>query len=214
MEYLNYILQKLRRNPTPRILLDGLNKLGIRIMPFYVFSEGHFSGTIHKKKNEFNEYEIVFLGPKDMREMSEIPFRYICEKRLQKRLKDGNLCLGIRYHGELVAFTWCDLTRCNFTGLNFLLEKDEAYLYDAYTNPLFRGKGIAPYLRCQLYKNLAEIGKHQLFSVSEYFNKPSIRFKKKLNAKIIGKGLIIDLFNKWHFNSKFNKRVRNYIKKF
>jgi len=209
MEYLKYIIQKIRRNPNPRIILDGLNKLGIRIMPFYVFSEGHLSEAKHQMKNGFDEYDIGYLGPPDMGEMSEIPFRYICEKRLQKRLKQGNLCLGLRYHGELVAFTWCDLTRCNFTGLNFMLEEDEAYLFDAYTNPLFRGTGIAPYLRCRLYKKLADIGRHKLISVSEYFNTPSIKFKKKLKAKIIGKGLIIDLFNKWHFNSNFNKRVRN-----
>jgi GNAT superfamily N-acetyltransferase len=196
-EYLKYIFQKVSRNPSPQIILDGLNKLGINIMPFYVFSEDLFNKTLSHLETGFDEYHAAFLGPEDMKEMSEIPFRNIREETLLKRFKDGKVCFGMKYKGKLAAFTWCDLKSCNFKGCDLTLKEDEAYLFDAHTLPPFRGKGIAPYIRYHLYKEMSKLGKHRFFSISEYFNTPSIKFKEKLGAKKMEMGLLIDLFHRW-----------------
>jgi hypothetical protein len=199
IEYLKYILQKIRYNPYPRVILDGLNKLGINLMPFYVFSEHLFNKTIDNLEVGFNEYDGGFLGPEDMKNISKIPFRNISEECLLKRLKDGKLCFGMKYEDKLAAFTWCDLKRCNFKGYSLALEEDEAYLFDTYTFPPFRGRELAPYIRYQMYKEMSKLGKHRFFSISEYFNTPSIKFKEKLGAKKIEMRLLIDVLNRWHF---------------
>jgi GNAT superfamily N-acetyltransferase len=203
--YLKYISQKICHNPSPQIILDGLNKLGINIMPFYVFSENLSNNTTPHLGTGLDEYDTGLLGPEDMREIAEIPFRNIPEETLLKRLNDGKLCFGMKYHGKIIAFSWCDPKGCEFKGYNVPLREDEAYLFDAYTLPSFRGKGLLPYLRYYQYMELAKSGKCRFYSISEYFNTAAIRFKEKLGAKKIGTGLLIGLFHKWHLNLRLKR---------
>jgi hypothetical protein len=46
---------------------------------------------------------------------------------------------------------------------------------------------------------------YRLYSISNCFNTPSIKFKKKLNAKLLELHLAVELFNKWHFNLQLKK---------
>jgi len=204
-EYLKYIFQKVRHNPSPQIIFDGLSNLGITIMPFYIFSEELFNKPLSHLEAGFEKYDKGFLGPEDMKKMAEIPFRNIREKTLLKRLEDGKVCFGMKYKGKLAAFTWCDLKSCHFKGCNLSLKEDEAYLFDAHTLSPFRGKGIAPYIRYHLYKEMNKLGRHRFFSISECFNAPSIKFKEKLGAKKMELGLLINLFHKWHFSFRLRK---------
>lgn len=207
MNYTKYIRMKIRHNPFPRVVLDGLTKLGIKIYPYHVFLEGLFDGVQHPLKVRQDEYELGFLGPQDMKVIASIPFREISHEELLTRLRERKMCFGVKQRGRLAAFTWCDVEECNFKGLRFQLNDDEAYLFDAHTMDSFRGKGIAPYLRYQLYKKLAKLGRYKLYSISLRFNAPSLRFKEKLNAKLIGSGLFIELFHGWHFSSISEKDI-------
>ena len=69
----------------------------------------------------------------------------------------------------------------------------------------YRGKGIAPYIRYQLYKELTKLGRNKLYSISDFFNAPAIKFKKKLNAKSHKLILFIEIFNKWRFSLLIKK---------
>jgi hypothetical protein len=183
--------------------------VGIRISPYYIVLEGLFDGNQSDLEKGFDGYDIGFLGPQDMKEISVIPGpdRVFSEEKLLLRLKEGKKCLGVKYRGEIVAFTWFDLVECSSMFYRFSLKKDEAYLFDAHTLMSFRGKGIAPYTRYQCYKELAKLGRDKLFSISECFNTPSIRFKMKMDAKLLELGLFVELFKKWRFNSRL-KRYR------
>lgn len=199
MYYLKHLWQKIRHNSLIRLLFDGFKRIGIEIIPFYLVLEGLFDRTLPHLEKGFEEYDIGYLGHKDMKTISFIPIRNISGKKLLNMLKEGSKCFGIKYHGELVAFTWLNLRECTFDGYRFPLKEDEAYLFDAYTIPSFRGKGIAPYIRYQLYKELKKIGIKKLYSISWYFNTPSLKFKLKLNAKCLKLGLFMRLFKKWHY---------------
>ncbi len=203
----NRIKNKLRYSSFLRIVLDGIAKTGIRIFPYYIVLEGLFNRSIPHLETGFDEYDLGFLGPNDMKTISSIPGRNFTEESLLQRLQNNQTCLGIKYRGELAAFTWCDFDRCNFKWYKFPLKDNEAYLFDAYTLMQFRGKGLAPYIRYQCYKELAKSGRHKLFSVSECVNTPSRKIKEKLNAKFIELRLSVELFWKWSFDLRL-KRCR------
>ncbi|MFQ5963200.1 MAG: GNAT family N-acetyltransferase, partial [Candidatus Scalinduaceae bacterium] len=205
MYYLKHIWLKARYSSFFHLIFDGLGRIGIRINPYYVVLEGLFNGSLPHLETGFDEYDIGFLRPQDMRAISAIPGRNISEEKLLLRLKEGKKCFGIKYRGKLVAFSWCDLNEYTIGRHRFSLKENEAYLVDAYTLIPFRGKGIAPYIRYQLYKELAKSGRNKLYSISECVNTPSIRFKKKLNAKVIELDLYVRLFKKWHFNSRLRR---------
>jgi len=207
MHYTKYIRMKMRYNPFPRIVLDGLAKMQIRIQPYYVVLEGLIDGVLDDLEVQRNEYEIGFLGIEDMNVIGSIPFREISYEDVLTRLEEGKMCFGAKRSGELAAFSWCDIEEFDFKGLGFPLRKNEAYLFDAYTFDSFRGRGLAPYLRYQLYKELGKLGRHRLYSISERFNASSLKFKRKLNAKVIGSGLCVDVLNRWHFSSIGEKDI-------
>ena len=188
-----------------RILLDALKRVNIHINPYYLFLEGLSDRTIPHLETGFDDYEILYLGPDDMKIIASIPERIICEKDLRRRLNEGNKCLGAKWKGELVAFAWYDLDICNDRVRRFSLAPDEAFLFDAYTMMDFRGKRIVPYLIYQLSKELLKLNRTRLYTIINYYNQQSINVSKKLNAKPIDLGLHISIFDKWEFSCIIRK---------
>ena len=201
MSYLAHLRDKVSYSPLPRIFIDGLDKLGIQIRVIYIIREG-ITEECSRQPNSLEGYEIGFIGMEDLVEMAQIPYRFIRQRDLERRLKDGNLCLGAKRDGRLVAFTWCNLTQCLSEGYSFPLNDEEAYLFDAYTASDLRGQGLAPAPRYRLYEELARLGRTKLYSISERFNTPAIRFKLKLGAKLLKSDWYVTLFRKWHFGRR------------
>ena len=187
MDYPKHISKKKRSISALKGVLSRFDKMGISIKPYYVFLEGLSTGAEMKYQNGLKGYEFVSLGPQDMREISslEISDRMESEEYLLNRLKQGPRCFGLKQQGKVAAFTWYDLRQCNFYGQIFPLERSETCLLDAYTLKSFRGKGLAPYVRYQVYKELSRFGRDRLLSISDFSNASAVRFKRKLDAKLL-----------------------------
>lgn len=201
---------KLQYGGYARLFFDALARIGILISPYYVVMEGLSNKSYPNLEKGLKDYDVTFLESEDMEAISAIPGREESEEELLNRLEKGDLCLGIKQNRDLAAFTWCNLTEFAVKGNKKPLKPDEAYLYDAYTLASFRGRGLAPFIRYQLYKELAKLGKQKLYSVSGSLNKSSLRFKKKLNAMIIEKHMYIEIFNKWKYSyllEKYDNRI-------
>jgi ribosomal protein S18 acetylase RimI-like enzyme len=91
----------------------------------------------------------------------------------------------IKHEGQIAGYTWADLDEVNDSTCNYELQPGEAYLYDAYIVPEYRGRALAPLLRIECYKHLQQSDMHTYYSVSDYVDTPAINFKKKLNAEFI-----------------------------
>ncbi len=170
--------------------------LGININPFYLVQESQSETEIPELKDNLDDYQIEFLTSQDMKTIGQSDLIRGEEAHFNECLEKGWKCLGAKHQGKVVAYTWIDLEECHFSGHRFPLKDNEAYLFDMYTAKSFRGKNIAAYLRYETYKALKEMGKDTYYSISELFNKPSIKFKQKLNAKFLKKSLYIELFKK------------------
>jgi ribosomal protein S18 acetylase RimI-like enzyme len=175
------------------------------IFPFYLFEE-----KLPKKDNfSFNrvyaKYDTGFLKRDNMKEISIMPGRDVSEDTLLARLKEGQLCFGLKHKESIVAFNWCDLDGYHSRYYPITLNNNEAYLYDAYTLPSFRGRGIASFLRYQLYKELVKLGKTRFYSLSQCFNMPAIRFKQKLNARLCKLVVYCKIFNKYQLRMVLKK---------
>jgi acetyltransferase (GNAT) family protein len=199
MIYLKGLWIKFRYSRFLRLFFDALARLGIRVSPYYLFRE-IISPANPPDPSGFENYDVGFWGLKEMKQMALIPGRKFSEEFLVQRLSDGHKCLGLKKDNNLIAFTWCNFKEATFKYHHFLLKPEEAYLFDAYTLMTYRGKGIAPFLRYHLYKELKNLGHTRLYSYSDYFNKPAVRFKNKLNAKKEKLFLTIELFGKWRFH--------------
>jgi len=205
LNYWQYIRQKAKHSHPFRLVIDGLWKMGVSVRPLYIFREGLSEEGPAELEGGFEGYELGFLGYEDMEAISNIPFRNTSLEQLSLRLGEGKKCFGMKDGGELIAFTWCDFDTCNFEGFRFDLSEDEAYLFDMHTLDAYRGKGVAPYLRYQAYRELRLLEKKRLYSISDRFNTSAVNFKLKLNARIIELGLLVELFGKWRFARTIRK---------
>lgn len=196
--YLRKVWVKLRYSHFLRLVFDALSKTGIRVTPYYVVQEGLFGGTIPGLEKGFEEYELGFLDEDDMPALAAIPGRDLPLAKLKARLAKGQMCFGLKHQGRPVSFNWFDFEEFIFDQHRFPMKGNEASLFDAYTDMDFRGRGLVPYVRYQSYKELAKMGRTRLYSGSDFFNTPSIRFKRKLQAKLIELNLLIIFFKKWH----------------
>jgi hypothetical protein len=188
-----------------RLTIDALSQAGLRIEPYHLFLEG--SAGAPPIGRALENHEVGFLGTEDMPEITAIAGRNFSHDEMLARLREGKRCLGIKHEGRIVAFTWCSFTACQFENDRlFPLHDDEAYLFDAYTLEAYRGHDLAPLMRYRCYQELAKIGRTRCFSVTVLFNLPAMRFKKKLNAKVVELWVLIEIFGRW----RFNRRLKRY----
>jgi hypothetical protein len=181
------VLQKL----TQRVLV----KLGIRIEAYYWTQEGLAKAAPPGWERNLEDYRFSAFGPEEMQTIALlVPWRPAA--MTQAWLDEGRRCFGIKHHGQIAAYVWCNLTECMYPWHQIPLADNEVYLFDQFTLDAFRGRNIAPYLRHRTYGALREMGRDTFYSVTHRFNRSAVRFKRKLGARFLHLGLGVKLFGK------------------
>lgn len=200
--YLSHLLSKWRYSPPRRLLLDALARCGLRLTCYYLVEEGAEREALSGLDRGFEEYRVALLAEEDMGPLATLPGRRSTREELIGRLRRGHFCLAAKHGPELAAVAWCSTREAAFMGKRSILTPREAYLYDTYTLPAHRGRGVAVFLRCRLYRFLAARGHDRLYSISGCANSSSIRFKAKLHARFHGPYLYIGLGKRWHWHGR------------
>ena len=183
-------------------LRHGLSKLGIDIMPYYWVHEETIP-TSEPKVRTTQNFTFKTLTPSELDSIldhSDI----INEKKIHQSFKNGHKCVGLIHEENIAAYMFIELNSFEIKKRKFELNSNEAYLLNMYTLHDYRGKNLAPYLRYQCYRFLEHQGITTYYSVSNYFNKSAIKFKKKLNSRPLKLFMSIELFNavQWNFRLK------------
>jgi GNAT superfamily N-acetyltransferase len=146
-------------------------------------------------------FEFCVLGASELQHISEHPERagYASAGFVLNCLARGDTCLGIRRGDAIVAFGWYSLTHNHSPHWPVPLGADEAYLYDMYVFKAWRGHELAPALRLHGYRVLAAQGRSRFYSITECRNGASLRFKRKLGARILFTGLYVTAFNRYRW---------------
>ena len=174
--------------------LQFFDSAGIILQPYYLVREGADLTKFDFAGDKFNEFEFRKLKSEDMKQLDHFDGRATTENELLERLNAGHLSYGLINKNTIVAFTWCNPSEIHHhLSIHRTLKDNEVYLYDAQSLYKFRGRGLMPYLRYKCYVALNEEGKNIFYSCSDYFNKPAIRFKKKLNADFLLVGIDIGI---------------------
>lgn len=181
-----------------------LSRIGFEFTPYYLYLDS--SSNLEKPIINFPHEEYIFelLGSEDMKMIGAINYAGFTEEKLLTLLERGEKCFGLKYKGEIACFMWANFSEFSYKSTTMQLKSNEAYLWFMYTLESYRGKNLAPYLRYQTINLLKEKGRNRLYSISDCFNLPAVKFKKKLNAEKIRLVLFIELFKKynWSFTLK------------
>lgn len=184
------------------LLQEGLNRLGrlgLLMRPYVVYLEK--DPDVGEEPAALESISVRELTPADLPALYALPHHDVPNHDYDRRFEAGDVSCAAFDGERLVAFTWAKLKE--FPGISGgpplrSLKPDEAYLYDAYTHPSYRGRGIVPVLRKHLYRILAARGHSRCYSVTLMFNRSARRFKEKLRARAIERRLAVRLFRRFH----------------
>lgn len=195
---LNLIVNRAKNGLILFSIRNLLMRIGINIGPYYWVREGFYPIQEPIIKLNPDECKVAYLDLKDMEEIRKTRTSFGSD--FTSSLKNGQKCLGLKYNGEIAAFMFIQFNGFIFQQRTFSFMKNEAYLLNMYTYNNFRGKNLAPYLRYHSYELLKKDGIDTVYSITMYFNKSAIKFKKKLKAKNNKLYLYITLFKKYTWN--------------
>jgi len=178
---------------------NALSKIGFEFTPYYWVQEGITFSKIPEIKGIPKNFSVDFLSADDIKIIVNNTTGY-AEGEFQSRLEKGDKCIGIKLENEIAAFMWMNFMECYSKPLGYkLLEPDEVYVYGMHTMDSFRGRNVATFLRYKSYELLRNMGRDKIYSVTERFNTPAVKYKEKLNARNLKLVLYIGLFNKLHW---------------
>ena len=178
---------------------NNLARIGLDFMPYYWVKEA--TSPVNQPQIRGEEIDLR------IKRFEEVEINYIKktivgieEKDLMEDLRKGEICLGLKNKQEIASYMFIKRTSFYFRKRYFEIKPNESYLHSMYTFEDYRGKNLAPYLRYQSYRYMESQGVDTFYSISEYFNRSTIRFKKKLHSKPVALFLSIILFKRWVFN--------------
>jgi len=164
-------------------IIAHLKRVGLDINAYYLIREGvRFDSIVSPAMDKKYSSDLIAEG--DLAQI-DASTNWVTESKLRDRLEKGHMCVVLKHGGVVAGYTWADLEEVNDVSCDYVLQEGEAYLYNAFVSPDYRGCGLAPQLRYECYKYLREAGIDTFYSLSSYFDTPSVRFKEKLNAEII-----------------------------
>ena len=180
-----------------------LARIGIDVMLYYWVQEEFTPCEKPVVKDDSSKYTVRKLSLDEVVSINQGNSSVSIED-VTKGMEKGDLCIGLETEGEIAAYNLIGLNDFVFKGRGFKLKSNEFYLSYMWTFHGYRGKNLAPYLRYESYRFLEKQGRNVKYSITDSFNKSSIRFKQKLNSKHLYYYLSIVLFKKvtWNFNLK------------
>jgi SAM-dependent methyltransferase len=100
---------------------------------------------------------------------------------IRRRLANGHRCFVARYEGGIVSAAWLATGRVWVEYLNreIRLATDEAYLYESFTAPGFRGQNIPAVRATYETRYFRDAGFRRLVAISMPENKPALRHAEK-----------------------------------
>lgn len=180
-------------------LINLLTRFGLDLGPYIWVQEGVSEIEPPVIRGSSDGFSLQYLNLDEVKEISKLSSGANVEKNVNYIL-NGQKCIGLKKGEEIAAYMFIEFNDFVFCGRNFPLKNNEVYLLNMYTFEAFRGKNIAPYLRNESYKLLGEQGIDTFYSITDYFNKASIKFKKKLKAKNLKLYFYIRLIKKFEWN--------------
>jgi len=113
----------------------------------------------------------------------DAPRNEVDGERLQQAFARGDVCVGIKRGGEILACSLCSLDETHNRMYPVAMKPNEAYLWMMYVRPGNRGQNLAAILRYRCYELLRAIGRDTCYSITLTSNHASARFKQKLGAE-------------------------------
>lgn len=195
----------------PHKILQVLAGAGIVIEPYYFYQEGVPGAAVNRGGAGFGEFEFFEAGIEHTEGIAGLDPNSDQREAIRANFLGGKRCFALRREGRIVAASWCDIGEISYDPCRRPLGRDEAYLYGMETLYAYRGHNLAPYLRSLCHDALRAEGRPIVYSYTDRFNRPAVRFKEKIGARLLFTGLYVKVFRfpgRNHILERVNDVVR------
>lgn len=203
---LHLVWYRIRHGLVLMTLLNVLRRTGMVLFPYWIELEGLDRCAEPALKDDPNLYHLEKLETQEIQRLYQL-LNWNPDD-LRERLNSRYGGIGLYRGDQLAAITMMRFDSFDFQGKRFELGPQEAYLENMYTFERFRGMNLAAYVRYQSYRMLADEGITRCYSITQCFNRSSLKFKAKLNARHLEKWLHIGLFKKYSWNLQIKRYHR------
>ncbi len=176
-----------------------LRRFGIRATPYHLVLERLPDGATAELDRLPPGFTCLPFGEVELEEIVALEARrgHVDPEVIRARAGADVGCLGLKHDGVIVAFSWYAVGTVDSPYMPTRLAPNEAYLFDMWVAPEYRGRKLAPILRYRTYRHLADAGVDTCFSVTQLGNDASARFKAKLGAELVHLGVAFDIRGRW-----------------
>jgi GNAT superfamily N-acetyltransferase len=110
------------------------------------------------------------------------------EAELRSRFDDGQRCFVTRHAGRIVSARWAAVDRVwiNYLSQELRLAPDEAYPYDLFTTPEFRGQAVSPVTSAEMLRHFQRAGYRRMVGTVLPGNEASLRASAKTGYRACG----------------------------
>ena len=143
--------------------------------------------------------------PSFLREPTLELSKVIAEEISNSRFLHGNICSCLHHRKKVVSHCWIAFDEEWIGEIEMLIKpKDrEAYLFDAFTLPEYRGKNLFPTVLSNTLNYLKAKGYHRVLIFALNSNRASIKAIQKASFRHFQSVVFLKLFGKgFHFKSK------------
>ncbi|MEO0570938.1 MAG: hypothetical protein AAF039_04480 [Bacteroidota bacterium] len=169
-------------------LRNVTSRFGLDLSPYYWVQEDFNTYKAPSIVDNKETYKLSILSEVDLKSLIGVSLSPY----------EGTTIIGLKHNDQIAALHCVEHRDFVFKGKETKLKNNEVYLLNMYTFQNYRGKNLAPYLRHMTYQLLKEEGVDTFYSISDYFNTSTHKFKRKLGAKPVRLYLAIVLFKKYH----------------
>jgi hypothetical protein len=208
MGLLQRLRGRIRNGLIVQDLLDSLGHVGLVVRPYFVNAE---FGPHEETAALPEQCSVRRLAVADVEEMIRITLRPPSAADLASSVEKYH-CLGLFHEGELAAYAWANTRGVPVPDSGgaklFELTAHEAYMFDIYVIPRFRGTRLAGALAQAMHSQLIGLGRHHFYSLTIAFNRSARRFKTRLGAREMELRLYLHL--RWGRLSGVDFRLRRW----
>lgn len=160
-------------------------RVGIHLLEYYWIEEPIPTGPSAQAVDLPPGHTWEFLNATAIPEISafDAPRHLADPEVVRTAMGRGDLCIGIRDRGQLVAITCCALDATHLWLHPISLAPHEAYIHHVYVRPECRGKRLASLIRELLYPELRARGRDRCYSITLANNHTSIAFKERQGGR-------------------------------
>jgi len=167
-----------------KTILRFFESSGVFKKRVFIFLELELKDSISAQEQN-HRVDLIRVGKEDLEKVDKYLYAWFEKEEALKRLEAGNVLLVVKDEEKMVFYQWVEFAKIDFPylDLSFFIPDGTVHMAYTYTEPEYRGKGVASKAKPLVLKYLQENGFQRLFTIIEPKNAVSQRVNKKIGFK-------------------------------